>query len=120
MFVVVLGGVQWTATAKTELLPHALHGAAHRSRAGERTEVASAVFLFESSESKAGNGVLEVDLEQEKSFVVPETDVVAGLELLDEFSFEQESFGLVLYGMGIQIVDGIHQCIELEIPALSA
>jgi hypothetical protein len=87
---------------------------------GEGAEVDGAVVLAESGEGEAGDGVVEVDLEQEEPFVVAEIDVEPGLELLDQFAFEQEGLGLGLHDVPVEVVDGLDEGVELEVPAQAA
>ena len=53
-------------------------------------EVARAVVLPDAGQGEAGNGVVEVDLEQKKAFVVPKGDIVFGAIFLDQLAFEKE------------------------------
>jgi hypothetical protein len=87
---------------------------------GEGTEIAGAVILLEAGESEAGDGVVKVDFQEEEAFVVAEADVVAGLEFLDEAAFEEEGFGLAFNGVDVEVMDGIDEGVEFEVPALAA
>src|SRR5687768_9131468 len=86
----------------------------------ERAKIAGAVILFQPSEGEAGNGVVEVDLQEQETFVVAEADVVARVKLLDEAAFKQERFGLAFDQVDVEIVNRVDQCIELQIPSLAA
>jgi hypothetical protein len=70
----------------------------------ERAEVAGAVVLFDSGELDAGEGVVEVDFDEEEFFVVAEADVVAGAVFLDELAFEEEGSLLTVWASRSQML----------------
>ena len=84
---------------------------------GEGPEVDAAVVLAKAREGEARDGVVEVDLEEEEPLVVAEVDVEPGLEFLDELALEQQRLGLAADDMTIHVVDGLHERVELGIPA---
>ena len=115
--IVLLSRVERATTAQVELVPDKVQRAAERARVGEGSKVACAIFGAEAGEGKPRDGIIEIDFEEEKSFVVPETDVVPGAEFLDQLSFEQDCLRLVTHDVHFQVANGVHQCPELGIPA---
>ena len=84
---------------------------------GEGTEVEAAVVFPQARQREAGNGVVEVDLQEEELLVVLEVDIEARLKFLNEPTLQQQRLRLVLDHVPIEVVDGIDQGVELEIPA---
>src|SRR5207248_10321175 len=81
------------------------------------TEVTRAVIRLQSRQRKARNRVVQIDLEQQKPLVVPETDVVTRMKLLDQFAFEQQGLRFAADDVNINVVNGFDQRHELQIPA---
>ena len=106
-----------TASAKVELAAHERERAADAARMRERAEIHPAVLLAQPREREARDRVVEIDLQQQEPLVVAEVDVEARLKILDEFSLQQQRLRLVFHHVPVEIVDGIHQRVELEIPA---
>src|SRR5690606_5404390 len=92
--VIDLAGREGPAAAKVELPAQDGEGAAHRTRMGEGPEIDGAVVLAEARQRETRDGVVEVDLEEEETLVVPKIDVEARLELLDQLALKQEGLGL--------------------------
>ncbi len=86
----------------------------------ERPEITRAVVLLEAGEGEARDGVVQVDLEQEEPLVVAEADVVTRMKFLDELAFEQQRLGFAADDVDIEIVDGLDERLELEVPAQAA
>ena len=99
------------------LAAHQRQRAAQRARVGEGPEIARAVVLPDAREGEAGDRVVQVDLEQQELLVVPETDVVARVELLDQLAFQQQRLGLAAHDVEVEVVDGVGQRLELQVPA---
>src|SRR5689334_8568249 len=114
MFVVGLAGGERAATAQVELLPHEGEGAAQRPGIGEGSKISGAVFLAQPSQGKARDGIVQVDLQEEKAFVIAETDVVTRMKFLDQLAFEEQCLRLAPDHVHIKIVDGLDEGAELE------
>ena len=110
--------VQHPAATEIELLAGQSERAPQRARVRERSEIASAMVGLDARENQAGDRVLEVHLEQQEPFVVPETDVVARPKFLDQLAFQEQRLGFTADHVTIEIVNGLHQGAELEIPSL--
>src|SRR3954471_5278159 len=120
MFVVDLGGRERTAAAQIEFAANHRQRAAQGAGVREGSEIARAVVGFEAGESETRDWVVEVDLEQEESFVVAEGNVVARVKFFDEPAFKEEGFGLVFDDVDIEIVNGIDKGVEFQIPTHAA
>ena len=69
---------------------------------------------------KRGIGIVEVDLDEQEPFVVAEADVVARLIFLDQLAFQQERLRFAAHGVGVEIVDGLDQGVEFQVPTHAA
>src|ERR1043165_3080006 len=116
MPIILFGRGERPPAAKVELPPEQLKTVAQRPGIGEWPEVARAILLFEASESEAWDRVVQIYLQKEKPFIVTETDVVARLEFLNQLAFQQNRFGFVAHHMNVQVVNGIDQGVEFEVP----
>lgn len=72
--------------------------------------------MFDTGECEAGDGIVEIDFEQQKTFVVSEADVVARVKFFDEFAFEEERFGFAADDVIIKIVNAIDERAKFEVP----
>ena len=88
-----------------------------RSGIGKWAKITRPVILLYTGQSKARDRVIQIDLEHEEPLVIAETDVVAGMEFLDEFALEQEGLRFAPDDMNIKVVDRFNQRLELQIPA---
>lgn len=113
--VVGFGGGGGMAGAQAEEFFHEVEGGAEGAGVGKGAEVAAAVVAAEAGELEAGEGVGEVDADEEETFIVAETDVVAGTELFDEFAFEEEGFWLGADGVEFEVVDGFDEGAGFEV-----
>src|SRR5665213_2228567 len=84
---------------------------------GERPEVTRAIVLLQSRQHEARDGIVKVDLDEEKSFVVAKTDVVTRLIFLDELAFQQKRLRFAAHDVGVKIMNRLDQRVELEVPA---
>ncbi len=89
MTIVALAGRERPATAQIILAANQGQRAAQCARIRKRSKVTRAVILFESREGESGDRIVKINLQQEKSFVVSKTDIVAGMKFLNQFAFEQ-------------------------------
>src|SRR5436190_1538689 len=87
---------------------------------GEGTEIPRPVVLLQPCQTETRNWVLQVDLEQEKAFVVTETDVVTRMKFLDQLAFKQERLGFAANDMRVEVINCIDQRIKFQVPALPA
>ena len=108
---------QRPAPAEVKLTPHHRQRTPDAPAVGKRPKIHAAVVLAQAGQCEARNRIVEIDLEQEEAFVVAEIDVEARLKILDEPPFEQERLRLVLHHMPVEVVDGVDQRVELEIPS---
>src|SRR5439155_22935071 len=117
VFVVVFTRRQRATTAQIELVPHQGQSSPQCAGAGEWPEVTRAVVRLQARQGEARNQIVQVDLEQQKPFVVPKTDVVARVKFLDQLAFEQHRLGFAAHEMNINIANGLDQRVELQVPA---
>ena len=117
MLVIALGRSQRTAPPQVILASHQGQRAAQRARIRERAEVAGAVILLKSREREARDRVFEVDLQHQELLVVAKADVVARVEFLDELAFQQQRLRLAPDDVEIEIVNGVGQRLEFQVPA---
>ena len=72
---------------------HGVHGAKHRARAGERTEIIALDRAGAAVLDEPGCGVVGADQDVGETLVVAQHDVVPGFQLLDEIGLEQQRLG---------------------------
>ena len=119
VFVVGLPRRERATTPELKLPAHHRQCPSHTARMRKRSEINTAIILPKPGEGEARNRILQVDLQQQKAFVVPEIDVEAGPELLDELAFQQERFRLGFHHVPVEIMNRLNQRVEFQIPALS-
>ncbi len=119
MPVVPLRRSQGPAAAQMILPAHQRQRAAQRAGIGKWPEVACPVILLEACQGEPGNRIIEIDLEQQETFVVPKTDVVTRMEFFDQFAFEQQRLGFAADEMEIEIMNAFDERLEFQIPAHS-
>ncbi len=83
----------------------------------ERPEITRAIVLLEAGEREARDGVVQVHLEHEEALVVAETDVVTRMKFLDELAFEQQRLGFAANHVDVEIMDGLDERLEFQVPA---
>ena len=117
VLVIARVGIERTAAAQVEFVADQVERPPQRAAAGERAEVARTIVNTQAREREARDGVVEVDLEHQEPLVVAEGDVVTRVELLDELAFEQHGLGVGLHHVPVEVVDGLDEGVELEVPA---
>ena len=117
MLVVGRARGQRPAAAQMELPAHERQRPADASTVGKRAEIQAAIVLAQTGQSESRDPIVEVHLQQQEPFVVPEIDVEPRLEILHQPAFQQQRFRLVLHHVPVEVVDGIDERVELEIPA---
>ena len=120
VFVVRVRGRERTAAAQVELASHQMERVAQRAGVREWTEVTRAIIRAQPREGEARNGIVEVHLHQQEAFVVAEADVVARMKFLDQLAFEQQRLRLAPDRVDVEVVDGIDEGVELQVPAHAA
>ena len=112
VLIVLFARSKRTAAAQVELAANQLERVTQRARTGEWAEIPGAIFLLEPRESEAWNRIIEIDLQEEESLVIPKADVVAGVKLLNQFAFQQDGFRFASNDVNVEIMDGFDQSIE--------
>src|SRR5438552_2206504 len=107
---------QRPATAQVKLPPHQSQSAPQCSGVRERTKITGAIVLLKPGESKSGDRVVQIDLEQQESFVIAKADVVTRMKLLDQLALEQQRFRFAAHQVKIKIVNSFHERFEFQIP----
>jgi hypothetical protein len=116
MFIIILVWRQGAAPTQIKLPANEGKGISQSAGIWEWAEIPGPIVLLETCEAKPGNGIVEIEFEQEETLVIPETNVVAGMKLLNELAFKEERFGVAFNDMYVQIVNCLDQRIELQIP----
>lgn len=109
VFVIVFVGGKRSTTAQVKLLADVGKRPADRPRTGKRAVVSAIVVLFQSCQSEAGYRVVEVNLEQQESFVVSKADIIARFEFLNKSAFEEQGVGIAFNLVSVKIVDCVNQ-----------
>jgi hypothetical protein len=92
-----------------------IQGAAKGAGMGEGSEVAAAIVLLESGESKAGEGFGEIDFDEEEPFIVAEADVVFWAIFFNEFAFEEDGLGFGADGVSFHAPNAVDEGAGFEI-----
>ena len=77
---------------------HGVHGAEHRARAGERTEIVALNGAGAAVLDEPRRGMVGADQDVGETLVVAQHDVVPGFQLLDEIGLEQQRLGFCFGG----------------------
>ncbi len=120
MFVIALPRSQRPAAAQMVLAAHQRQCAAQRAGVGERPEIARAIILFETRQCETGDGIIQVELQEQKPFVVAKADIVTRVKFLDQLAFQQQGLRLAADRVKIEIMDGFDQRPELQVPSQSS
>ncbi len=78
-------------------------------------EVTRAIVFLESRQPEAWPFLRHVDLDQEKSFVVPKGKVVTRPVLLNQFAFEQDRLRFAAHRVGLKIPNRIEHGARLNV-----
>src|ERR1700722_9933818 len=86
----------------------------------ERPEVTRAIVLLETGEREARDGIVQIDLKQHEPLVVAEADVVTRMKFLDQLAFEQQRLGFAADDVHIEVMDGLDERAEFDVPTQAA
>jgi hypothetical protein len=107
------------AAAQVELSAHQRERVAQGAGIREWSEVTRPVVFAQPGEREVRDRVAQVHFEHQEPLVVAEADVVTRVEFLDELAFQQQRLRLAPHDVEIEIVNGIGQRLELQVPAQS-
>ena len=112
---VAFGGFERAAGAQAELLADRLDGLAERPGIGEGAEITRPILTTEAREFQAGDRILELNADQQESFVIAEADVVLGTPFLDQFALEEDRLGVAFDLMPLEVGRTVDQGAGLDL-----